>query len=149
MKKRILSFFLAIISTFSLVVPVFATNTQLSNNPDKVISTMDEKATLLLFLLIWIVSGVLIETSNGRKIRNDIIDKLEHKNYSKTTKWIMSRSIVALMIFDFISISIFQEFTWKGIIIILFTMMSILLHVIVEVVSFSFYKLLNSGRGEN
>ena len=106
---------------------------------------MDEKATLLLFLLIWIVSGVLIETSNGRKI----IDKLEHKNYSKTTKWIMSRSIVALMIFDFISISIFQEFTWKGIIIILFTMMSILLHVIVEVVSFSFYKLLNSGRGEN
>ena len=106
---------------------------------------MDEKATLLLFLLIWIVSGVLIETSNGRKIRNDIIDKLEHKNYSK----IMSRSIVALMIFDFISISIFQEFTWKGIIIILFTMMSILLHVIVEVVSFSFYKLLNSGRGEN
>lgn len=30
-----------------------------------------------------------------------------------------------------------------------FTMMSILLHVIVEVVSFSFYKLLNSGRGEN
>lgn len=110
---------------------------------------MDEKATLLLFLLIWIVSGVLIETSNERKIRNDIIDKLEHKNYSKTTKWIMSRSIVALMIFDFISISIFQEFTWKGIIIILFTMMSILLHVIVEVVSFSFYKLLNSGRGEN
>ena len=43
---------------------------------------MDEKAKLLLFLLIWIVSGVLIETSNGRKIRNDIIDKLEHKNYS-------------------------------------------------------------------
>lgn len=41
MKKRILSFFLAIISTFSLVVPVFATNTQLSNNPDKVISTID------------------------------------------------------------------------------------------------------------
>lgn len=40
MKKRILSFFLAIISTFSLVVPVFATNTQLSNNPDKVISTV-------------------------------------------------------------------------------------------------------------
>ena len=98
---------------------------------------MDEKATLLLFLLIWIVSGVLIETSNGRKIRNDIIDKLEHKNYSKTTKWIMSRSIVALMIFDFISISIFQEFTWKGIIIILFTMMSILLHVIVEAVSYT------------
>lgn len=30
MKKRILSFFLAIISTFSLVVPVFATNTQLT-----------------------------------------------------------------------------------------------------------------------
>lgn len=70
---------------------------------------MDEKATLLLFLLIWIVSGVLIETSNGRKIRNDIIDKLEHKNYSKTTKWIMSRSIVALMIFDFISISVAAE----------------------------------------
>ena len=82
---------------------------------------MDEKATLLLFLLIWIVSGVLIETSNGRKIRNDIIDKLEHKNYSKTTKWIMSRSIVALMIFDFISISIFQEFTWKGIITVSYT----------------------------
>lgn len=44
MKKRILSFFLAIISTFSLVVPVFATNTQLSNNPDKVISTIDYDA---------------------------------------------------------------------------------------------------------
>lgn len=45
MKKRILSFFLAIISTFSLVVPVFATNTQLSNNPDKVISTIDADYT--------------------------------------------------------------------------------------------------------
>lgn len=46
MKKRILSFFLAIISTFSLVVPVFATNTQLSNNPDKVISTIDYAVTI-------------------------------------------------------------------------------------------------------
>ena len=61
----------------------------------------------------------------------------------------LKEKLVALRKEKVISISIFQEFTWKGIIIILFTMMSILLHVIVEVVSFSFYKLLNSGRGEN